>query len=113
MLRWISVGSLAGWIGFVGSTAAGERLAAQTFPLGRWYPPFNWGVPAPPPGAQLVNVIHAGLIPRGPQQGKVVFLTWNWIVGSGTNWGILDPDAQTAGQAPPMSAFVHAALLDP
>jgi hypothetical protein len=59
-----------------------------------WHPPYNW-LDATGQGLPILNTVHVGLIPRGPYQGKVVFITWDIPpYGSpGANWGILDPDS--------------------
>lgn len=51
---------------------------------GEWHSPYNWGF-APVP---TINAIEVGVIPRGPYQGRVVFLTWS----GGKKWGILNPE---------------------
>jgi hypothetical protein len=87
---------------------------SQQFPLGRWYPAYNWALATTP----TLNLIHVGVIPRGPHQGKIVFLTWDrpsltsWASAS---WGIIDPDAQGAAPTspPPLATFVHVGTNGP
>lgn len=79
---------------------AGWEAPAQG--QGTWQPPFNWmGLLYP---FANVNTVHVGVIPTGPQQGRVVFLTWTAPFGqpAGIYWGILDPEA-----TPIANRFVH------
>lgn len=51
---------------------------------GYWHPWRNWNNALTP----QINMVHSGLIPRGPHEGQVVFITWS----GGKRWGILNAE---------------------
>ncbi len=77
--------------------ASGVSQVPGLLPEGYWHPAYNWGNALLP----AINTIHVGLIPRGPHQGEIVFITWS----GGRYWGILDPEKNGPTQ-PPAPDFV-------
>lgn len=89
-------------------TAGSTRLRAQLPALGNWLPPYTFAGPFQgcSGSSELLQAIHASVIPVGPKRGKVLLwdrssaLSCSLYNGAlsgdrDQRWAILDPEART------------------
>ena len=87
-------------------------VRAQT---GAWEPHFNHGAAGTPGWPTTFNAVHVGLIPVGPDRGKLIVYDFKATQGSGPNWtqrwSIVDPGPMDPDPSVPTAAVFRNDVL--